>query len=349
MPVSAPKSDVVTRTLRRQIVEGRFPPGERMPTWSQMQKQFGVTRPTLTRAMERLKSDGLIYSDSTRGTFVMPRPPHLHRYAVVFGITPDQPDFNRFWATIAREAERLNAADPDRDLVNIFGVTGHADNEAYRSLRRLVRTGLLAGLIIVGTLDEKLMQMPELFDGRVPCTVILGGAFPYVPTVAVDHASFIDQSLDAVADAGRSRVAVLSNDNDNFPGYAKAIADRGLTAEPYWFLEASARTPRAARNIVQLLIDRPAHERPEALIVTDDNLVENALAGVIASRVRVPDDLFVITHCNWPSPVDSVVPVTRLGFDVRAVLAECLDCLDQQRDGKACEKLVRVPATFEPD
>jgi DNA-binding LacI/PurR family transcriptional regulator len=274
---------------------------------------------------------------------------------VAFGQRPGSPGWNRFWDAICREVQRRDADDepegPDaaRKFPVFFGVTGEPHNKPYRDLRRQVRSGRVAGLIVVGTTDFQMMQMPELIDGRLPLPRVTIFAKPVadVPTVTIDHDSFIRRSLDAVQQAGSRTVAVLTADNDSFCGYAKAITSRGLKTKPYWHFEASAKGARGVQNLVHLLLDRPPKDRPDALIITDDNLVEAALAGVVASRTVVPDDLCIVTHCNWPEPVTRVLPVTRLGFDVRQVLDRCIDCLDRQREGTTCDPITRVPPLTE--
>jgi len=346
----ASKSELVVAGLRREIVAGKLAPGAKLPTWSQMQDRFGVTRPTLTRAMDRLKQDGLVFSDSTRGTFVHEYPPHLHRYALVFGQSPGRPGWNRFWAAIADQAQRCDLDDAVRQFPAFYDVTGEPHNPGYRRLRREVRAGRVAGLIVVGTDDAELMNMPELVDEQIPLPRVTVYEDPVagVPTVAVDHQSFIDKSLDAVVEAGCRSVAVITADTNpgRFAGYRDAIAARGLHAKPHWFLASSARHTAAVSNVVHLLLDGHA-DKPDALIVTDDNLVQAAAAGVIASRTVVPDDLTLITHCNWPEPAQSPLPVVRLGYDVRDVFAACVDCIDIQRHGESCEPITRVVASFE--
>ena len=84
-------------------------------------------------------------------------------------------------------------------------------------------------------------------------------------------------------------------------------------------------------------------------MIVDDNLVEHALAGLIAARVQVPDDVAVVGHCNFPYPPPSVMPITRLGFHMGQGLRACLDLLDRQRRGEAVPKRTTLPALTEEE
>ena len=106
--------------------------------------------------------------------------------------------------------------------------------------------------------------------------------------------------------------------------------------------------PESARNAMHLLMHADQKERPDGLIITDDNLVEAATAGLLDAGVSVPQDLTVVAHCNFPWPTPSHVPARRLGYDVRQILSACLSDIDRQRNGGK-PKSISIPAVWEED
>ncbi len=56
--------------LKAAIEEGVYRPGDRLPTESELQQQFQVSRVTVRTALKRLEEDGLITSRRGSGTFV---------------------------------------------------------------------------------------------------------------------------------------------------------------------------------------------------------------------------------------------------------------------------------------
>jgi DNA-binding GntR family transcriptional regulator len=56
--------------LRDAIESGRYRPGDRLPTESELQRTYGVSRVTVRTALHRLEEDGLISTQRGRGTFV---------------------------------------------------------------------------------------------------------------------------------------------------------------------------------------------------------------------------------------------------------------------------------------
>ena len=60
----------LTQELTAQIVNGQFAPGTRLPTETQLQKQWSVSRSVVREAMKVLSSQGLVKIEQGRGTFV---------------------------------------------------------------------------------------------------------------------------------------------------------------------------------------------------------------------------------------------------------------------------------------
>lgn len=67
-----PKHHQVYLVLRQQIREGRYGPADPLPAETELSRQFGVSRITVRRALERLEREGAIDRQRGRGTFVRP-------------------------------------------------------------------------------------------------------------------------------------------------------------------------------------------------------------------------------------------------------------------------------------
>lgn len=65
-----PKYAQIVAAIRRRIADGTYPPGSLLPSESKLVKEFGVSRPTVVRALEALKLRGEIDREHGRGSFV---------------------------------------------------------------------------------------------------------------------------------------------------------------------------------------------------------------------------------------------------------------------------------------
>jgi DNA-binding GntR family transcriptional regulator len=91
--------------LREQIRKGRYSPGDRLPSVREMSEAYGVVRETIQRVLRILTDEGLVQSQSTRGTFVLKAP----------GEPEPSPEYLKLVAEIEQLAERLRRLEARMD------------------------------------------------------------------------------------------------------------------------------------------------------------------------------------------------------------------------------------------
>ena len=65
-----PKHRAISKELRSDISQGRYRQTGRLPSEAQLVERFGVSRPTVARALRNLQEAGLIERRAGAGTFV---------------------------------------------------------------------------------------------------------------------------------------------------------------------------------------------------------------------------------------------------------------------------------------
>lgn len=63
-------SDVIMQQLESMILEGSFKPGQKLPPERELATRFGVSRPSLREAIQKLAARGLLVSRQGGGTYV---------------------------------------------------------------------------------------------------------------------------------------------------------------------------------------------------------------------------------------------------------------------------------------
>ncbi|WP_271220711.1 GntR family transcriptional regulator [Streptosporangium carneum] len=71
------KYERVLNALRSRIADGTYPPGMMLPSQSRLVAEFDVSRPTVIEALRLLRQEGLIESQTGRGSFVRGKVPTL--------------------------------------------------------------------------------------------------------------------------------------------------------------------------------------------------------------------------------------------------------------------------------
>lgn len=341
----------VLERLRDDVVSGRFVPGSRFPTRIDLQERFGASIATIQRAVNHLTQEGFVTVRGRQGTFVAEHPPHTSTYALV-NLEPAflLPQAVRFWDTLARVSHEFERWSGQR--IRLYDrVLLHTDDPGYRQLAADVTLHRVAGVIYVGRVD---MNGSPLLDLNSCARVGMGSPplFGKLPSLDQDWYQMFDRALDDFLNHGRRRVAVLSTDAYP-PVYYDYIvsgaAARGLTLRPQWFQVVNVLTGDWVSRIVHLLAQSGQAERPDALFVTNDNFLVPALRGLEAAGCRVPDDIEVLSHWNFPAKFEGPGPVRLLGFDARQALQACIDVLDEQRRGGNPPMMSKIPAVFEEE
>src|ERR1700761_9092975 len=69
-PAGSPAGQWLYAALRAAILEGRLPPGARLPATRDLARDHGLARGTVVAAFEQLKSEGYVEAATGSGTFV---------------------------------------------------------------------------------------------------------------------------------------------------------------------------------------------------------------------------------------------------------------------------------------
>ena len=355
------RQDEINLQLRQEIRRGVYAPGTRLPTRAELQQRYNTTPVTVQKALDRMTADGFIRSAGRNGTFVVDHPPCLANYAVVYPLHLDSQHREvTFWRVLANLAKR-NPYGPQRRFTIYTDLNGHVDEPDYRRLRHDVHARKLAGILFASS-PHLLFKTPLLAEimaqAELPRVAFMSHAtYPGIPVVTSGDGSYLDQALDFFRDQGRRRLAVIGTAQTDgggglMPFEAELVATaakRGIEVRPYWVQAMHSSLASRTRPLAQLLMQGAPEDRPDALLILDDSLVEAATAGVADAGLTGTDDVTIVGHANFPEPPFAAVPITRLGFDVEDVLANCLDVMDRQRRGEAVPEATPVAATFADD
>ncbi len=337
--------------LMSAIVDGKLACGARLPTHDTIAKKFKTTRVTVHKALSKLKQDGFVRTFRSKGSFVSDRPPNLYNYGLMTSslITTDANTSDpSFFRTAVELAPSLIAAQGRR--VAIYeDVRPDSFSRDRKRMAEDIRNHRLAGIICLDWNVFETCGLAKLAEeANIP--VASAKSTPKGVTVSLDNASFVTRACERLEQLGKSRIAWLVNVRQS-PQIWKTIeaeaARRKHTILPEWRLMGDHRFPFIVRVPMMLLMGLPPETRPDALVIADDSLAEEATAGLAESASWKKSPVPVITHSNFPSSPTVATPVIRLGYDVGAFLSACVSGLEQvraetKRPGKSASTLTAL-------
>jgi len=348
-----PKQSEIAADLRLRIISGEYPPGSQLPPVTALQERYGVTPVTVRRAVKYLCERGLLFTREREGIFVAPDPPCLCNIGLVrpYMWCPSQ-----FVAAVENELKRLC-----RTTTSLFGTSRRFTafdevecpperaERVHRELVSAVEAETVAGLVFLRPPDRfagtAIMRAPAM-----PRVAINDDPIPGVAVIQVD--CFYDRALRYLARRGRRRVAVITitaRADSWMPDVVGQVRAHGFIIHDWWVQAVPPNDVRWARNAAGLLLRANGPDRPDAVIIDDDNLVPSATAGIAATGLRVPDDVDVVAHTNFPWPTQSAVPVVRVGTDTRRLVITAVDLIETMRSGEEVPEVVEIQACFEEE
>jgi GntR family transcriptional regulator len=108
--------------LREKITSGAFASGDRLPTESELIKQYGVSRITVRQALSTLAEEGLIERQQGRGTFVAQRRTRRRKLNGITHLTGSLDELLEMGTDIRVKVLEFNLVEADKNEAEIFQV-----------------------------------------------------------------------------------------------------------------------------------------------------------------------------------------------------------------------------------
>jgi LacI family transcriptional regulator len=303
---SASRFREIARQLREELASGRYGVEGRMPSEAQLVRRFGVSRPTVARALGVLANEGLLERRAGSGTFAKQGNPagastrllallipglgnteifqliggeiaslaRMHDYGLVWGGSePPSPEPE----IGLKQTEQLCRQFIERRVSGVFFAPFELvkDKEAAnRSMAVMLRE---AGIPVI-LLDRDLTPFPARSDfDLVGISNISGGYLlaEHLLKLGCRRIHFVARPMSApTVDA---RIA----------GVREALSRWNISTEPGWLHIGDFED----RNFVRRLI---GPSRPEAFVCANDHTAAMLLGVLRKNGIRVPEDIRVV-------------------------------------------------------
>jgi GntR family transcriptional regulator of arabinose operon len=296
------KYQIIEAWIRKSIADGKFTPGAKLPSESQLCAQFGVSRNAVRQAIRNLAHEGWVESLRGIGTFCRSRLPSADLTTnigfVAFFVS------SYIFPEIIRGCDRVLYANGFNLILN----QSEYDLEKEKNILLALRKKKVDGIIISPVYDGKdrsnavlLEQLQAEGIAIVLCdSTFLDNRFSYV---AMDDPAGGTAAVSYLWERGHRKIGVFFQEDyivklRRTEGVCDFLERQAAPIKPDWICKFTGQGPSSEAQIAAEHFFSRVKSLPTAMVCSSD---EDALQLIqVAERfnIRVPEDLSVIGFDN---------------------------------------------------
>lgn len=330
------KHERVFRALEREIRDGHWQPGQRLPGEAELVRRFGTSRITVGRAVRDLQRAGLVERRPGSGTYVREA---AARAGLSFGLLiPDLGETEIFEPICQGMMASPQAA--EHALVWGSPVGGESKEErawqlCRQYIERRVAGVFFAPLELTAGKDEANERIATALDGAgIPIVLLDRGVLPYPrrtqhDLVGIDNrrAGFV--VTEHLLRQGCRRIAFVAVEHAaatvdaREAGYREALYGWDVPADPALVHRLD---PSGADDVARLV----GSVAPEAIVCANDRTAARLMHTLIGLGHSVPGDVRLVGIDDVDYAALLPVPLTTLRQPTRAIGAAALSAMLQR-------------------
>jgi DNA-binding LacI/PurR family transcriptional regulator len=314
----------VSTHLEMEISEGKYSAGARLPSEVQLVERFGVSRPTVARALRDLEARGLIDRRAGSGTYVRSPQQNLNSARVMGLLVPGLSNTEIFHiicgeiASLARvheyglywggstnprqdadaslkHAEEICKQFIDRKISGVFFAPAELQPKQEEANLRIAESLREAGIPVV-LIDRDLTNFPKRSDFDLVGIDNLAGGH-----MIAEH--LIKLRCRRILFACRPLSA--STVNARIAGVREALAQNGLEIDAHFVKEGDPTDVKFVRSLV-------AGRLADAIICANDETAAMLIRTMESQGVRAPHDIRVVGFDDVKYATLVSVPLTTI-------------------------------------
>ncbi len=301
MEGQAPKYQQLAQLLRGEIEAGKFRDGDVLGTEDALSAKYAVSRQTVRQAIAVLAQLGLVVTRQGSGTYVSLKQPGRAATRTIAVVASYITDY--IFPSIVRGVENVLSA---RKFAMTLAATYNCV-ERERALLSHYLKNPVDGLIVEGTktaLPNPNVDLYAALAARGVPVVFINGCYPELPdavSVTTDDRGGGRAATEYLLARGHKKIAGVFKVDDRqgherYAGYLAALLAAGLGVrdeQVAWFT-----TENKARQFTEGTDALRALSECTALVAYNDEIAARAVEALREKRVRVPEDLSIVSFDN---------------------------------------------------
>lgn len=322
--------------IKQQIIMGRIKPGDRIPSENMLSEEFSLSRHTVRKAISVLVSEGYLFTEHGRGTFVKDRSINRSKSRNIGVLTTYISDY-----IFPRVIKGIDTVLSNRGYSIMLKNT---DNDVAREAMHLeeVLNKNLEGLIIEPTKSAVYSNNSEYYEAldnhRIPY-IFIHGYYHHLKNksqVVLDDAHGMYLAVSHLINLGHKNIVGIFKADDmqginRHHGYVKALSEAGINYDSekvIWFHteDKKIKPYSEIRNIINM------GTATDAIACYNDDIAFGTYQTLTELGINVPeeisltgfDDSYIATNC--PVMLTTVThPKEKLGEAAAELLLELLE------------------------
>ncbi len=321
-----PRYVEIAATLAERIESGELGPDSPVGSESQLCQEFGVSRPTVRRAIADLTSRGLVVAVPGKGTYVRGSSTPMETKPVISFIVPhiQTPFIGEVYRGIQSVAEQHGYA------VAVYGSDWRISME-NENIRLAVSRGEAGAIIFPNWGRSNYADLLDLKKMGFPF-VLVDSFFKDLPTdyVVVDNVMGAYEAVEHLIGLGHTNIAHVMGkpraaNEARLQGYRQALDHYGISFKPENVVtidqpayQDSEPGEMIGEDETIELLARP--DRPTAIFAGNDFIALGIIKAAATLGMKVPEDLAIVgfddlDFASWPGIELTTVaqPKVRIG------------------------------------
>ena len=301
--VPVPKHQVVYRALEREILEGKYRSGQKLPSEAALVRRFGVSRITAGRAVRDLQRNGFVERRAGSGTYVGAGGSGKSS-GLVFGLLiPNLGDTEIFEPICRGMSSYRRSGGPALLWGNTAGAESGMEEQAFALCRQYIAKKV-AGVFFApleltpGAEAVNLRLLSELEEARIPVVLLDRCVMPYPRRCAHDLVGIDNRRAgyiitEHLTKLGCRRIGFVTYRNSastvdaRIAGYREAcfVHNAAVSEKLVARMDAGKEESEIEAFLKQA--------RPEALVCANDRTAGRVMQALIAQGYKIPRDVRV--------------------------------------------------------
>jgi DNA-binding LacI/PurR family transcriptional regulator len=318
--------ELAIEKIKADYVE-KTKPGDRLPSESVLAGQYGVSVPTIREALRALTQMGFLDRRQGSGTYRCEGPKPLiaksrgqghERYiAIICPLDLTHGELSRYYIQVTLHLGKCLKKQGFRPQL-YYGetISGKPFSFDTTQLFADVDRGLIAGAICIAD-DHQMAYKNKLANAGV---AILDRINLVGPDKTSINEYFLRKAVGYLVARGRRKLACVSWQGANFLEKFTTIANElGAVTDKAWMgCDFHPNESGAGYSLMREMWGS-GRVKPDALILADDVFFPDSALAISEMRIKVPEQMMVLTSSHFGSRMVAPFPVVQLATDSRKI------------------------------